>query len=54
MIEFFYKVALHFMIAGLLAMGGSFAIDTILKVLKKVVLFSYDLITKEEQDGETK
>lgn len=53
MIGFVYKVALYFMIGGLLGMGGSFAIDTILKVLKKVVLFSYNLITKEEQDGET-
>ena len=54
MIEFFYKVALYFMIVGLLGMGGSFAINTILKALKIVVLFSYDLITKEEQEGETK
>ena len=54
MIEFFCKVALYLMIAGLLAMGGSFAINTILKALKIVVLFSYGLITKEEREGEIK
>lgn len=39
MIGFVYKVALYFMIGGLLGMGGSFAIDTILKVLKKSCTF---------------